>query len=36
LIFAIIGVLSAIIKSVLGVLIVVAVVYAFYHHFKKH
>ena len=36
LIFAVVGVLTAIIKSILGVLIIVAICYAVYHHFKKH
>jgi hypothetical protein len=36
LIFAVVGVLTAIIKSILGVLIVVAICYAVYHYLKKH
>jgi fumarate reductase subunit D len=36
LIFAVVGVLTAIIKSVFVVLIVIAICYGFYHYFKKH
>jgi len=36
LIFSVVGVLTAIIKSVLLILIVVAICYALYHFFKKH
>ncbi|HVA70975.1 MAG TPA: hypothetical protein VNF08_06590 [Acidimicrobiales bacterium] len=35
-IFSIVGVLTAIIKAVLVVLIVVAICYGVYHYFKKH
>ncbi|HEV3187826.1 MAG TPA: hypothetical protein VGZ04_07235 [Acidimicrobiales bacterium] len=35
LVFAIVGVLTAIIKSVLLILIVVAICYGVYHHFKR-
>jgi hypothetical protein len=36
LIFSVVGVLTAIIKSILLILIVVAICYAVYHYFKKH
>ncbi|HEY5112108.1 MAG TPA: hypothetical protein VII67_07255 [Acidimicrobiales bacterium] len=36
LIFAVVGVLTTIIKSVLVVLIVIAICYGIYHFFKKH
>ncbi len=36
LMFSVAGILTAIIKSVLLILIVVAICYAAYHHFKKH
>ena len=36
LVFALVGVLTAIIKSVLLILIVVAICYGAYHHFKRH
>jgi membrane protein required for beta-lactamase induction len=36
LIFAVVGVLTAILKSVFVVLIVVALCYGAYHFFKKH
>jgi hypothetical protein len=36
LVFALVGVLTAIIKSVLLILIVVVICYGVYHHFKRH
>jgi hypothetical protein len=36
LVFSLVGVLTAIIKSVLLLLIVVALVYAAYHYFNRH
>jgi uncharacterized protein YqgC (DUF456 family) len=36
LVFAVVGVLTAIIKSVLLIFIVVAICYGAYHHFKRH
>jgi hypothetical protein len=36
LIFAVVGVLTAILKSVFVVLIVIAIIFGAYHFFKKH